>query len=82
MAFDLTETRYSAQDGALYAEPNLEEDLAAKLLQLLDDETLRAEMGQGNRERFQRDLAWDYSKEVLVSAYDRLLGVRREGAAR
>jgi glycosyltransferase involved in cell wall biosynthesis len=82
LAFDLAETRYSAGDGALYAQPNVEADLADKLIRLLDDEGLRAEMGRRNRERFLDTLAWDYSKGKLVSAYDRLLGVRRAAGTR
>ena len=79
-AFDLTETRYSAAEGALYAVPNQVEDLAAKIVTLLDDPELRRRMGDYNRERFQACLAWEYSKGVLVGAYDRLLGVRRPAA--
>ena len=36
--FDLTEGRYSAQDASLYARPNDHRDLAAKIVELLDDE--------------------------------------------
>lgn len=79
-AFDLRETRCSAGDGALYAVPNEVEDLADKIAILLDDPALRQKMGEYNRERFRASLAWEYSKSVLVDAYDRLLRVRRRPA--
>lgn len=77
VAFDLKETRFSAGDGALYATPNREEDLADKILQLLDDPERRRDMGAYNRQRFRERLAWDYSRSALVRAYDELLGVVR-----
>jgi len=72
VAFDLRETRYSAGEGALYARPNEEEDLAAKIDQLLRDPARREEMGAYNRERFRNGMAWDYSRVRLIEAYDRL----------
>lgn len=35
--FDLTEGRYSAQDASLYAEHNNANDMARKILELLDN---------------------------------------------
>jgi glycosyltransferase involved in cell wall biosynthesis len=72
VAFDLRETRYSAGDGALYARPNEEADLADKIEQLLRDPARRAAMGAYNRERFNNGMAWDYSRVRLIEAYDRL----------
>ena len=72
VAFDLRETRYSAGDGALYARPNEETDLADKIDQLLRDPARREEMGAYNRERFKQGMAWDYSRVRLIEAYDRL----------
>ena len=43
--FDLTESRYSAQDAALYAAKNDEIDFADRIVQLLDDADLRQKMG-------------------------------------
>ncbi|MDX1385813.1 MAG: glycosyltransferase family 4 protein, partial [Thermoanaerobaculia bacterium] len=77
VAFDLKETRFSAGDGALYATPNEEADLAAKIAKLLDDADLRREMGEYNRKRFRAGLAWEFNQAELVRAYDLLLGVRR-----
>jgi glycosyltransferase involved in cell wall biosynthesis len=77
VAFDLKETRFSAGEGALYATPNREEDLADKILELLDDPARRRDMGAYNRRRFRERLAWEFSRDELVRAYDALLGVER-----
>jgi glycosyltransferase involved in cell wall biosynthesis len=77
VAFDLIETRYSVAEGALYATPNEEEDLAGKILELIDDPERCRQMGEYNRRRFRETMAWEYSKRELVRAYDQLMGVQR-----
>ena len=72
VAFDLAETRYSAQDAALYAIPNLVEDFANKIEILLDDEELRLKMGAIGRKRIEEELGWDHSKKNLLLAYKML----------
>src|SRR5205809_797118 len=72
VAFDLTETRFSAQDSALYATPNLVEDFANKIEVLLDNEELRLRMGAVGRKRIEEELSWDHSKEHLLLAYEML----------
>lgn len=72
VAFDLRETRQSAAEGALYATPNEEKDLAAQIDRLLRDEKLRCRMGAYNRARFGEGFAWEFSAIELVRAYDRL----------
>ena len=74
VAFDLREHRYSAGEGALYAEPNRDDDLAERILELLDDPPRRARMGEYNRRRFLDAMAWEYSKGELLRAYERLCG--------
>jgi glycosyltransferase involved in cell wall biosynthesis len=69
VAFDLAETRLSAQGAALYATPNLPEDFADKIDALLCDEEARRRMGVLGRERFERELSWEHSKEHLLDAY-------------
>ena len=78
--FDLTEGRVSAGDAALYAEGSSPEDLARKLLQLLDDADLRGAMGRIGRERIERLFAWERQEPELLAAYDHAFGesVRRE----
>jgi glycosyltransferase involved in cell wall biosynthesis len=77
VCFDLREHRHSAGDGALYAEPNRDEDLAAKIALLLDDPALRQRLGAYNRRRFLDQLAWEHNAGELLRAYEGLCGTRR-----
>jgi glycosyltransferase involved in cell wall biosynthesis len=74
VSFDLKESHYSAQEGALYATPNDEIEFGEKVIQLLDDDRLREEMGRRNRERVQSELSWEHTSKELLRAYDSLLG--------
>ena len=72
--FDLKEGRFSAGEAALYADntpDNQVPDFAAKILQLLDDDQLRARMGEIGKKRVAEELAWQYSEKHLVAAYER-----------
>lgn len=77
VAYDLHEHRFSAADGALYARPNDEYDLAAKIAELLDDPERRARMGEYNRRRFLDLMAWEHSAGELLRAYDKVCGTRK-----
>jgi glycosyltransferase involved in cell wall biosynthesis len=46
VAFDLPETRFSAEGAASYASPNNHQDFAAKLAALMDDKALRVVDGR------------------------------------
>lgn len=72
VSFDLKESRFSAQDGAVYATPNDELDFARKIVELLDDPARRAEMGERNRVRLREKLSWDYTRIELLRAYAHL----------
>lgn len=74
VSFDLKESRYSASDGALYATANDEIEFGEKIIQLLDDEDLRKEMGARNMERIQSELSWEHTSKELLKAYGWLLG--------
>jgi glycosyltransferase involved in cell wall biosynthesis len=78
-AYDLREHRYSAGEGALYAEPNREDRLADRIAELLDDPALRERMGAYNRKRFLEAMAWEYSAGELLRAYRTLCGPNRNG---
>lgn len=71
-AYDLTEHRVSAQQAAVYAEPNNERRLAEAIAELLDDPERRALMGADGRRRLESQLAWQHSAPVLLQAYERL----------
>jgi glycosyltransferase involved in cell wall biosynthesis len=70
--FDLAEGRFSAQEASLYARRNDAFDLAAKLVELLDDPARRAAMGAFGRRRVENELEWRYEAPKLLAAYDAL----------
>ncbi|MBX5460406.1 MAG: glycosyltransferase family 4 protein [Steroidobacteraceae bacterium] len=80
--FDLTEGRFSAQDASLYARRNDPVDLAEKVLTLLDDDALRARMGEFGRARVTSELSWDHEVPKLLAAYDAVFTPRAAGGAR
>jgi glycosyltransferase involved in cell wall biosynthesis len=73
VAFDLRETRVSAQDAALYATPNEVKDLAAKVIELLDDQERRKAMGDRGRQRVVDQLAWSEQKTGYLGVYNSLI---------
>jgi len=70
--FDLAEGRYSARRASLYARRNDALDLAAKIVELLDDPPRRAEMGKYGRRRVENELAWNHEAPKLLAAYEAL----------
>ena len=76
VAYDLREHRESAGEGALYAEPNREDDLAEKIHLLLEDPERRHCMGAYNRKRFLEHMSWEHSAGELLRAYERRCGPR------
>jgi glycosyltransferase involved in cell wall biosynthesis len=77
VAFDLRETRVSAQDAALYATPNEVEDLAAKVIELIDDRERGRAMGERGRQRVVDQLAWSRQKTGYLTVYSDLVGGAR-----
>lgn len=75
--FDSKEGRVSAQEASLYADKqNQVPDFAAKLLWLLDHPAERDRMGEFGRRRVEGELAWKYSVENLLAAYQRAFSKR------
>ncbi|HEB87029.1 MAG TPA: glycosyltransferase WbuB [Gammaproteobacteria bacterium] len=74
--FDLSEGRFSARDASLYARDNDEQDMANKIIELLDNPQKREEMGAYGRRRVEEELAWDHEVPKLLCAYDVLFGAR------
>ncbi len=75
--FDLKEGRFSAGEASLYADnTNQVSDFATKIIRLLDDEELRRRMGEIGRRRVENELAWQYSAEYLLAAYERAYAKR------
>lgn len=73
VAYDLTESRVTAGDAALYAEPDQPESFAHAIEQLLDDPDRRRRMGALGRQRVERGLAWEHSARSLLAAYEHVL---------
>ena len=69
VSFDLKETRYSAQDAAIYVAPNDEVAFARATARLMDDRDLRERMGQFGRARVERELQWSVVGQNLGLAY-------------
>ena len=76
VAFDLEETRVSAGDAGVYAQPNRPDELARMVLELLDDPERRAAMGSIGLERIAGPLSWAESGRHLLAAYDTAVGRR------
>jgi len=68
--FDLTEGRFSAREASLYANNNDAEDMARKIISLLDNEEVRTRMGEYGRKRVEEVLAWDHEIPKLLAAYN------------
>jgi len=75
VAFDLVETRFSAQDAAIYVKPNDELEFAKQVSRLLDNPDECEKMGEIGRDRVANALAWEYSEPELISAYSEGLGL-------
>lgn len=79
--FDMKEGRFSAAGASLYADnENQIADFAAKILWLLANPAERHRMGEMGRRRVEKELAWRYSVEHLLAAYERAFNKR--GASR
>jgi glycosyltransferase involved in cell wall biosynthesis len=72
VAFDLRETRVSAQDAAVYATPNDVHEYAKALVALLDDDAARAQLGKLGRARVEDELAWSHQERAYLAVYQRL----------
>lgn len=70
VAFDLKETRFSAQDSALLVPPNDIEAFADNIRKLLNDKDLREKLGNAGQNRIKNDLNWANATSNLKKAYD------------
>jgi glycosyltransferase involved in cell wall biosynthesis len=72
--FESKEGRFSAQEASLYAShDNQVPNFAEKVIWLVDHPEERQKMGQFGRLRVEKELAWDYSVNNLLAAYQRAL---------
>ena len=77
--FDLTEGRFSAREASLYAARNDARDLAARIVELLDDPARRFAMGAYGRARVENELEWRFEVPKLLAAYEALGGGEKTG---
>jgi glycosyltransferase involved in cell wall biosynthesis len=76
--FDLKEGRISAQKASLYCDNgNQVADFADKILWLVDHPEERQRMGEFGRRRVETELAWDYSIQNLLAAYEKAFSKSR-----
>jgi glycosyltransferase involved in cell wall biosynthesis len=69
VSYDLTESRVTAGDAALFAGNNDPAEFAQRIEELLDDPDLRTTLGARGRGRVERELAWECSERALLAAY-------------
>jgi glycosyltransferase involved in cell wall biosynthesis len=72
VTFDLKETRYSAQQAAIYVRPNDELEFAKAIAHLMDHPDERRAMGQFGERRVREELAWQHTSRNLLLAYESL----------
>ncbi len=72
VAFDLRETRISAGDAAVYARPNDVHEYAKAIVDLLDDEATRTQLGKIGRTRVEDELAWQHQERAYLGVYQRV----------
>lgn len=70
--YDLAEGRFSAQKASLYAKRNDPEDLAEKILFLIERPALRREMGVFGRKRVMEQLHWGVEAPKYLGVYEKL----------
>jgi glycosyltransferase involved in cell wall biosynthesis len=77
--FEVKEGRFSADRASLYARPNDTADMADKIVTLLDNPEICAEMGAFGRNRVETELSWDHQVDSLIAAYNRVFTRTRRG---
>jgi glycosyltransferase involved in cell wall biosynthesis len=76
--FEGIEGRFSAQEASLYSNgDDAVLDFSEKLLWLMDHPEERERMGQFGRRRVEKELAWEYSVQNLLAAYEKAFSKMR-----
>jgi len=79
VAFDLRETRVSAEDAGVYVTPNDVTEYALAIVALLDDEARRVKLGKAGRIRVEQELAWGHQEKAYLRVYQSLSAPPRSG---
>ncbi|TWT82114.1 2-deoxystreptamine glucosyltransferase [Planctomycetes bacterium CA13] len=77
VCFSTRENQLTAGDAAFYAHKNDVSEFADFVIQLMDDPSLRASMGEIARSRIDNGLTWKHQSVHLVALYDGLFGIVR-----
>ena len=77
VAFDLHETRVSAGEAAVYVKPNDVHEYAKAIVELLDDETVRTQLGKIGRARVEDELAWKQQELAYLGVYERVVAKQK-----
>jgi glycosyltransferase involved in cell wall biosynthesis len=80
VAFDLKETRVSANGAGCYVASGDVAAYARAIVALLDDDEKREDMGREGRLRIEKELGWPHQRDAYVGVYDRLVGRTRPDA--
>jgi glycosyltransferase involved in cell wall biosynthesis len=75
VSFDLTESRVSAGEAAVYATEHSGESFGEAILSLIDNPELRTKMGEIGQDRISGPLSWENSAKQLLAAYRRARGL-------
>ena len=70
VAFDLKESRYSANGSAIFIKPGDTEGYAKEIKNLLNDPELSKKLGSVGRERVRDEFNWNNSLKNMKAAYD------------
>jgi glycosyltransferase involved in cell wall biosynthesis len=81
VSFDLVETRVSGGDTLLYVPSGDTDAFADAVERLIDDPTLRVQLGQKARERVSSQLDWRPQAEAYVGVFDEVSGFTQPGLA-
>lgn len=73
VSYDLSESRVSAGDAAVYASADDAESFGRCVDELLEDPQRRLQMGRAGLRRAREQLGWQWSAPVLEAAYERAL---------
>lgn len=73
VSFDLKESRFSAQDAAVYVADNDAEAMGRAMIDLLANPEKRKAMGEVGQRRVREQLSWNFSQRKLIEFYDALL---------
>jgi glycosyltransferase involved in cell wall biosynthesis len=81
LAFDLQETRFSAEDAAIYVKTPTAEAYGDSLIALIDDEPRRELMANAGMERARGVLDWKYQARNYLSVFSRVVGAEHPTSA-